>query len=282
MMIIHSFCKNPNCSKESFAIHMYYFALSCVYAKKTGFNIRLHCDKETAEVLKFCPYDEIVIDLDSSECPHPLSYAWPKFKAMKDEDLGNIHIDGDVFLKKPILKDILNFKNYDCIVQGIEIYSQNFSCWNDTKSFCNKLINPKFLKPKLLEMYNCGTVGINNKTLKDEYFKVYNDCINFLSNHIDKNINADVFNMHVIPDIIYEQQVLQDLCEYKNYTTKIIIPGNTDDDLVTYANKIGYQHVIGGTFKKLNLHLCKKVLEMINPKVFKLVDNYLTEYIISK
>jgi hypothetical protein len=39
---------------------------------------------------------------------------------MKDEPLGTIHIDGDVFLKNPELKNILEFSNYDCIVQNIE------------------------------------------------------------------------------------------------------------------------------------------------------------------
>ena len=272
MMIIHSFCKNPNCSQKSFLVHMYYFALSCVYAKRSGFNIRLHCDKETNEVLKYCPYDEIVVDLDPKDCPHSCIYAWPKFKAMQNEDVGNIHIDGDVFLKSPGLKDILNYKEYDCIVQGKEEYSPRFRLWTDTKNLCNKLIYPDFLKPQLLEMYNCGTVGISNKELKDEYFKIYWQCINYLSTKLTPDNSRDIFELHIIPDIVYEQQVLQDLCELKNYKTKFIIPSATKADLIDYANQIGYQHVLGGKYKEMNLHFCKQILQMLNPKIFNKLE----------
>lgn len=279
MMIIHSFCKNPNCSNKSFAVHMFYFALSCVYAKRSGFNIRLHCDKETYEVLKHCPYDEIVVDLVPTDCPHSCIYAWPKFKAMENEDLGNIHIDGDVFLKSSGLQEILSYNGNDVIVQGKEVYDSHFKCWTITKKLCNQLMYPKFLKTELLEMYNCGTVGINNKELKDEYFKIYWDCINYLKVKLNPDNSRDIFELQCIPDIVYEQQVLQDLCEYKGYTTKFVIPSASKHDLIDYANEIGYQHVLGGKYKEQNLHFCTQILSHLAPTVYRKLCDILKDYL---
>lgn len=120
MRVVHSF-NSEYCSKEKFQIYMYYFALSCIYAKKSGFEVALHCDANTEAVLRNASYDEIITDIPHIDESLKQFFAAPKFIAMKNEPLGSIHIDGDVFLKKPNLVDLMNFDNYDCIVQSLEI-----------------------------------------------------------------------------------------------------------------------------------------------------------------
>ena len=116
--------------------------------------------------------------------------------------------------------------------------------------------------------------------LKDEYFKIYWDCINYLKEKLTPDNSKDIFELQCIPDIVYEQQVLQDLCEYKGYTTKFVIPSATKADLIDYANEIGYQHVLGGKYKEQNLHFCIQILSHLSPIVYRKLYNVLKDYLV--
>jgi hypothetical protein len=96
------------------------FALSSIYAKRSGFSINLHTDKRGYEYLKMCPYDNIFVDLDNVDLPSSRLYAAVKFKVMEKYPLGAIHIDGDVLLKNSNLLEHLLFDDYDVIVQSVE------------------------------------------------------------------------------------------------------------------------------------------------------------------
>ena len=114
MRVVHSF-SSYHCSEETLFMHMCYFILSCMYAKRSGFEIVAHCDERAKEYLQLAPYDDIIIDLEGiTPIANSNIYAWSKFAAMKSESLGAIHIDGDVFLKDEKLIELLNFDDYDC------------------------------------------------------------------------------------------------------------------------------------------------------------------------
>lgn len=235
MRIVHSF-SSKRCDEALFRLHIVYFALSCIYAKRSGFEMALHCDNKTKDVLEAAPYDEIITDLENiPDFPKRL-FAYPKFIAMQDEPLGTIHIDGDVFLKSVQLNDILNFKDYDCIVQNIErpVYPWGH-LWKESAIAFSNCNYPDWAKRQCNDMYNCGTIGFNNQELKDEYFSTYWQMV--------EEYKKKGIDLHSVPDLVIEQQFLKDLTDYRKCSVKRVLDFN---DLGGSASRIGYQHVIGG------------------------------------
>lgn len=108
------------CNKRQLKVHVYYFTLSAIYAKRSGFNIVLHTDNKGFKYLQHAPYDEIFVDLDIDISNRKEIFARAKFKAMENEPDDSIHIDGDVFLKKETIKEHLKYGEYDIIVQLLE------------------------------------------------------------------------------------------------------------------------------------------------------------------
>ena len=260
MRLAHSFA-SEKCDDKMFYIHMCYFILSCLYAKNSGFELALHCDNKTKDFLEMAPYDEIITDIEGCEWPGKRLYAFGKFIAMKDEPLGTIHIDGDVFLKNPELKNILEFSNYDCIVQNIEWPIEPWGyLWNESADCFKNCEYPSWAKPLCNEMYNCGVIGINNKELKDLYFDTYNW---MAQQYKEKGIDC-----HSVPDLIIEQQFLKDLTDHFGYSVKQVL----DFEDLSSANKIGYQHVLGGA-KEPNVHKVLKLIKKYNLEIYnKLTD----------
>ena len=265
MKVVHSFT-SKTCGEDRFKIQMWYFILSCLYAKESGFDISLHTDNKTSNVLEMCPYDEIILDLEDKSSPaNNKIWAWGKFESMKSEPLGTIHIDGDVFLKDSKLVDLMNFDNYDCIVQNLETpYWTNgdakdaygiFRNWNYQHKCFRDCVYPEWAKRQTNSMFNCGIVGFNNQQLKDEYYKTYWDMVyQYARSGVD--INA-------VPDLIIEQQFLKDLTDYKNYKVKTLLNG----DLFCCAKDIGYQHVLGKG-KESNLETVKELVKKHNLEIY--------------
>ena len=232
------------------------FALSSIYAKRSGFNINLHTDKKGYEYLKMCPYDNIYVDLDDIDLPAKRLYAAVKFKVMENYPLGTIHIDGDVLLKNSNLINLLNFDDYDCIVQSVEappIYGYG---WAYSASVWDNCEYPEWANRECKIMYNCGVIGFNNRTLKNEYFTTYwNMYEQFLEKGIEKSS---------VPDLIIEQQFLYDLCKSKDYKTKCLIDGNHPSKS---ANEIGYQHLIGSSKTKEYKEILK-VIKTLDTNIY--------------
>lgn len=264
MRLVHSFT-STHCSNESLFMHLCYFILSCIYAKNSGFDIVVHCDERAKNILQIAPYDEIITDLEGVLAPaNSRIYAWGKFEAMKNEDLGNIHIDGDVFLKSPILKKILNFDEYDCIVQCIEntgIYGGDQDpVWQENAYIFNLCKYPIWANRNCKHMFNCGVIGFNNPQLKQEYFDTYN---NMVKQYAQTGLNVK----GSVPDIIIEQQFLKDLTDYKDYKVKCVLPVNSAISLQSYAASIGYQHVIGDS-KRKNLEKVLNTIKMFDKTIY--------------
>jgi hypothetical protein len=246
-------------------MHLCYFVLSCIYAKNSGFDIKVHCDKRAELILQIAPYDEIITDLEEITPPaNSRIYAWSKFESMKNEPLGTIHIDGDVFLKSPKLQKLLNFDNYDCIVQCLEnkrIFGgdQN-NIWRDNSSLFVNCKYPYWAKRECDYMFNCGVIGINNAQLKNEYFNTYADMV---KQYNETNINIP----GTCPDIIIEQQFLKDLTDAKGYNVKCLLPVDNHNMLHSYASSIGYQHLIGDA-KRRNLNKCLEVIKYYDKQIY--------------
>lgn len=275
MRLVHSF-SSYYCDNENLFRYMTYFILSCIYAKRSGFDIVVYCDNRSKEYLQLAPYDEIITTLEGVEPPaNSKIYAWPKFFAMKNESLGSIHIDGDVLLKDKCLIDLLNFDSYDCIVQCLEdnyTYGNDSRyIWNMSKDALSDIDYPYWAKRQCDFMYNCGVIGINNELLKHTYFDTYEAMIKAYNEHGNQNTLG-------IPDIIIEQQFLKDLTDHYGYSVKTLLPKfDRFNDLNEYCNSIHYQHVIGeGKQIHLNkaLILIKRFDENIYNELIKLRNKY--------
>lgn len=262
MRLVHSFCAD-NCADNDFNMHMWYFALSCIYAKENGFEIVLHSDRKTYNVLKNLPYDDFYIDIECIDDSTKSLYAQAKFIAMKNEPLGSIHIDGDVFLKDKKLVDILNIKDYDCIVQCLECPEKGYGyLWKESKQCFDNCDYPIWAKRECLAMYNCGVIGFNNQKLKDEYFDTY-------WNMIEQYKTKGKHMKYCIPDIIIEQQFLKDITDYYGSKVKILLNNEHLD-----AGKIGYQHV-QGKIKPMFLNTIKKLVNKHNSNIYNILIDIL-------
>jgi len=94
--------KNINC-----------FAVSCAYAKKLGATIELHTDNLGKKLLGFLPYDAIHTTLEGLAIEGDFDnnfWTAGKIETLKNMQLGDVHIDGDFFVKTPeTLAMLFNF-----------------------------------------------------------------------------------------------------------------------------------------------------------------------------
>lgn len=260
MRLVHSF-STKTCKPHNLKLNVYYFTLSCIYAKRLGYEIVLHTDKKGACLFKHTPYDKIIIDLEDCIVPKEKIFAWAKFKAMSNEDSQSLHIDGDVFLKGEPIKDLLHFNDCDIIVQQPEIIGYyNWGGWdNSTISFA-KCEYPPFLPRECNMMYNCGVVGFKDKSIRDEYTKWYNYLI---EQYNEKGVIIDS-----VPDLVAEQQLLYYFAKHKNLKVKCLLDYK---NLQSSANKIGYQHLLGAS-KYANFDKCKETLKSINNEIYNKLE----------
>ncbi len=261
MRIVHSF-STKYCTEKQFKVHVYYFTLSAVYAKKSGFDIVLHTDEKGFDVLKYAPYDEIFIDLEYNNIHRKEIFAWTKFKAMENEPNDSIHIDGDVFLKKDTLKECLDYGDYDIIVQHLETRKYNGSFWDTSSDAYSMCKYPPFMPRYCTNMYNCGIIGFKNKQFYKEYSDYYFQLIN------EYNI-LGVPNKGV-PDLIAEQQLLYCFAKHKKLKVKTLLE---EDNITKMANEIGYQH-LQTSHKYTDFEKCKRVLNKHRPDLYQILEKY--------
>lgn len=272
MKLIHSFFMNNNIKSIDLFLHISCYMLSCLYAKRAGFEIELHCNTNAYEYFKDIPYDNIIIDLDGVrddfDIPNEF-YAFTKFIVMKDQPLGTIHIDGDVFLINEDFKNILNFDDYDVIVQSIECPANGYGfLWEESQKCFRFCEYPEWANRKCYKMYNCGIIGFNNQEIKDYYFGLYWDMINKYKKHKNYIVGA-------VPDIIIEQQFLYDLCDYKNLKVKMLLDTN---NIKGSAKKIKYSHLIGD-YKKVRIDKVIKAIYKYDKNLYNLLNEKWNNYL---
>lgn len=255
---VHSFwtkpCENDN---EKLRKHILYFATSLAWLKKNNFPIVLHTDSKGKELFKDLPYDEIYTTLDNiPEDINPKFYAYGKFLAMQQEELGSVHIDGDVFIKTKELGDrILNFQG-DLITQSIEserTVSRFYRKWD----FDRELIKD-FIDLDTKTAYNCGIVGFNNKEIRDKYYDTYFKLVDIL---------PEFKHPLAIPDLVCEQLLLSYL--YPNQETLF-----NGESILEEAHRIGYIHIPGSKKMLPEFIQClERMLKDLNSNIYNICQN---------
>lgn len=198
---------------------------------------------------------------------------------MKNEPLGAIHIDGDVFIKKQECLDKITSGDYDILLQNIE-------CEPDTRQGVriyswswDRLKNIKFTDEfdwlHGYFGYNVGVIRIKNQELKDKYFNFYFNNVDYIKSQMNaiEQLNTDTM---ACPDVILEQQALYEIINRDGYNVKLLL-SNTKDFAVTQldARLMGFQHLIGK--KKYSLVTrVKKVLSIIDPELYEKTMTHLS------
>ena len=266
MRIIQSF-RGANGEGRWLAINAILYTLSAMLCKKHGYYTKLYCDDKFYDYIGDVAseyYDEIDLSVNDFPTPPAHIYADTKFRVMQNEPLGAIHMDGDVFLFKSEILDNLVNEDFDVLIQHKETRDNTAGIpWDgsvESLKYCKK---PDWIKADCDAMYNCGVVCIKNEKLKQEYFETYWQMYDEYNKYGIKH--------HTIPDIIIEQQYLTDLCDFRGYNVREILP---EDNVQEYAKEIGYSHLMGkGKF--LQLRNVLKVIYKYNKEIyFKLKNKF--------
>jgi len=249
--------------------NLWLFSLSIAYAKLLDATIVLHTDSLGAKLFGYLPYDEIYLTLDNLETPSCF-WAAGKIHAQSLEPLGSIHLDGDVFLKKKGLLDILNFENYDVLIQNTESNNQIYDPL--LVKFKEVLLShtlPEELNFNSQLAFNCGIIGFNNKLIKEKYVDGYQNLVNvcILDESFMKFLST---NKSFIPDLILEQWWLKCITNYYPCNVKALLPNLST--LQEDAIKIGFTHLLGKKKYDLIDKVKERLLE-VNPEIYENTKN---------
>lgn len=275
-----------------------YYALSLAYLKRLNQKVILYTDDYGKSLFGDLPYDNIYTTLNDINCTcSTCCWAQGKIHALKHAQLGDVFIDGDVFIKsQECLDAIEDGLNYDAMFQGLE-YSAEFYGTKLDEDLDEKLRLNRFHiyhdhavhlqiydYPDNMEKfgqyaYNAGILMINNQDYKDSFLNAYY----FLHNQIDEDAYMQYRyekDHDFCPDLICEQRFLYECgMDYNiktllNYQDK---DASGEQTINEQAKAIGYQHVIGH-YKYSQLDICLNKLKEVNSDIYDIVMKKLDNY----
>lgn len=285
MALVHSLWTKPMLKKarsinmnKQLEATIWCTASSVAFAKLNNEKIHLYADELACQILDFLPYDEVKPLNIPDDFPYQF-WAAGKFFALQQMQLGDIHIDTDVFIKNKKLMDTINdgLKNNDLIIQSIE------NTWTEHNEFyqrCHQVIQdnniplPQNMQTNIIKAYNCGIVGFNNEEFKQLYIDCYFQSVQNITQN--KNAMTMIQNNNLIwMDLMCEQQFLYQIAQNKNYSVYNLLGEGYD----VYANALdlGYQHLLGKD-KWTLIEQTKQQLSTYCPSIFIKTQNKINNY----
>ena len=261
--IIQSLWTKP-CSKEKLQKTMFICALSLAYAHRSGYRVHMHTDSRGVELLKNFGYERLLPTLDKIPDSVPTDlFAAGKFYAMEAEGrVGKVHIDVDVFLKRPILDRFYTDSRIDAICQQEE--DMQHIDHSEKIKHMHVLGYPPTTRPNWKGSMNTGTVGFNNAELANKYFDNYFDALKMYTADKFKNYWKKYGKQCLLFDFILEQIELSYLSV--GYNVYTLIPSK---EYSFVADKIGYQHLQGDWKWAADCqHLIRSFLSNIDARLF--------------
>lgn len=238
-------------------------ATSVAWINHLGGKINLYADGLGRDVLGFLPYDNIY-ELDVPINIPVCTWACGKFLVLEKLPLGDVHIDGDVFLKSDKLLEMCSDNSYDMVVQSIENDKTTLKkYYSEIREILKRYNIQSNCTLNEIPSYNCGTIGFFNNELKQKYLiEYFNTLNNIIKNkqcilELNKNLNA-------IPDLILEQQFLYEIS--KPYKVNNLL--GTSETMYENAIKLNYQHVLGG-FKEQQINEIMQELKYVDETIYK-------------
>ena len=246
--------------------NLWFYALSLYYAKSLGLTVVLHTDDLGSSIYGELPYDAVYKTLETNQS-HSRIWASGKILAQQHEPLHSVHIDGDVFLKSTLLRDILNKQSSDLVVQEIENLNPviNTPLYSNLTSKLIPILHdlPKEWDYTYNQSINCGLVQFNNQVIKDRYINEYWNLCEQIMNNSDYISILDNDN-NIISDLIIEQYLL--FCISKNYNVEAILNNNIQEEAI----RLGYTHVLGKS-KYDKIEQVKERLKQLSPILYSRV-----------
>lgn len=252
-------------TKKQIITTLWCSASSVAYLKKLNQHIILFADKFAKDMLSYLPYEKIYPLNIPNNTP---TYLWAqgKFFALKDMQLGDIHIDSDVFIKTQKLTDIIKYgvEHSDLIIQSIEDEDHTRNDFYQNCFDFAKICDINFLygaDNKHKPAYNCGLVGFNSDELKYKYLSNYMNILEQLTDN--KQAEKLANKTKCWPDLLFEQKNLFDIA--KDY--KIFNLLGTGKEAYKNALRYGYQHILGDG-KWNQLYDIKLQLKNLNEDIY--------------
>lgn len=249
MKFIHTFWSKPLNEHKSYNLNLtslltvYAYSAECI--RNLGETIELYADEFGAELLSFIPYDKVHI-VKNIEDNNPYFFAQMKLFALKECDLGDVLIDGDLFLyNREVINKIEENKHIDVIYSYFEPYhqilkDQLYGMYSKINSALVSNSNVKFKEPykwpsedNEFEWMNTSLLVFNNQELKDRYIEDQ-----FYYQKVLNDIKWD----KMLPDVVLEQRFLTLLA--KDYTSMPILEGyGVNPQINEIAIKMGFTHL---------------------------------------
>lgn len=215
------------------------YALSILYAHLWYDDLELYCDENAYEILSQLPIKVTKINFESE------GKLWmeSKLKVIELQKRPFIHIDGDVFLQKPI--PIFHNLNKEVIVERYEIGEQFTPHYKEQIDFLDNYFDGilRYWKTDLGYSLNCGTIGFNNISLKDDYIQEYK-----LAKSIFKDIKDEYSkfnNKGFEPCVVLEQYNLAAFLNYRGIKPHLLLDEPNLDNNSIFAERLGYCHLYG-------------------------------------
>ena len=237
--------------------------IGVVALKKLGVRIVLHADALGAEIFSCLPYDEIHTTLAGFDFSRT-SWVSGKMLAFPHEPLGSCHLDLDVWLKSPVVRDIIFNSTADVVAQSPEgmpgeydkLRYRMFDMVGDT-SFIDmkKADNPR--------AYNCGVVRINRQAAKDAYLRMYWRLVE----EVQKTNQRAFENNYHIPNLIGEQWLLYQMCNEHNFSVDTFCKGIG----CPIPGEIGYAHLLLGQKYEIDAKLTA-ILRNLSPETLEKIE----------
>lgn len=285
MKFIQSLWTKPYTDKRVLEKTKVYYDLSAKYLKAGGIEIDLYTDDFGKSLFSDSEnYKNIYVKLNNLEKYSTSLWSVAKIFSMLQVGEPSIHIDGDIFFRKPnFFKKIIE-SDWDILVQSQEItehwyyfYDKSLDIFNslfkfENQFFCNILRQYNYT-------YNAGVLGFKNfgvfKTYASMFFKLANN----LNQNLDlvekykslKDERPWVRGAKVNINCIIEQVQLTFFANYYNLYAKELLPLNTWSDFEwqyfqNFNDDFGYEH-LAGPEKYEDEKIYKKIENELNSKL---------------
>jgi len=255
------------------------WALSCLSLREHYDEVALYTDQEGYDVLinkLHLPYTEVNVVYDKNLCL-PQHWAYAKIKTYSMQTKPFIHVDGDVYLPKPIPEDIANAP---LIAQNREIGTIYYKQMMDRLLSHPEIILPEYIRKGLAEQslasYNMGFFGGSDLDFIRHYCQEVED---FLHTNSMNDYSRQCSRVNC--NIFFEQIVMATMADIKGMKVASVYGKPVEDkgylsrefcDFGNYENKKLF-HVLGG-HKRSPFNY-----EQLEKTVFRLYPEYFTRII---
>lgn len=271
-VLIHSFNTRP-LAIDCYGIggvrrllgNIWYFSLSVAYARSLGARIELHTDTLGERLLGHLPYDAVHLTLDGM--PRDISprfWAAGKIAALEAATPGTLHIDGDVFIKKPQVLDAIAGSDADVVVQHSEIdvesYPREAALFAPVAGACAAA---GIDLADIGHAFNTGIVAVRSERLLRRWCAAYKAMARAFTAHYGAAASEQL--THATPDLITEQLALRQLAGHEGCRVFELTGEHTYDS--AHVGAMGYQHV-PTMFKYDHVDKVKNILRHRFPQIY--------------